>query len=106
MLNFVSCFNPRRYQRLIKDQEDNFDLLVSELGRFGNERKMKVLGYNGVSVAISLARFSCAENGDNKHLVELGSRLFRRNISGPRLVRNGRIFCLRSFQSCPLRRKE
>jgi len=74
------------YLRLIKDQEDNFNFLVSELERFGSERRMKVLGYNGVSVAISLERFSCAGNGDNKHLVELGSRLFRRNISGPRVV--------------------
>ena len=83
----MSCFNLESYQILIKEQEDNFDLLVSELERFGNERKMEVLGYNGVSVAISLERFSCATDGDNKHLVELGSRLFRRNISGPRFVR-------------------
>jgi len=74
------------YMRLIKGQEDNFDLLVSELEKFGNEREMEVLGYNGVSVAISLERFSCTKDGDNKHLVELGSRLFRRNISGPRVV--------------------
>ena len=77
-------FNARSYLRLIKDQEDNFDFLVSELEKFGSERRMKVLGYNGVSVAISLERFSSAGKGDNKHLVELGSRLFRRNISGPR----------------------
>ncbi len=100
--------NPRSYMRLIKGQEDNFDLLVSELEKFGNEREMEVLGYNGVSVAISLERFSCTKDGDNKHLVELGSRLFRRNISGPRFVRYSQWedSCEHSFQGRPLRWKK
>ena len=80
----LNIFNPRRYQTLIKEQEENFSYLVSELERFGDERSMEVLGYNGVSVALSLQRFIRAEDVGNRQLIDLGSRLFRRNISGPR----------------------
>ena len=81
---FFNIFNLCRYQRLIKEQEENFSYLVSELKSFGEERSMEILGYNGVSVALSLKRFIRDEDVGNRQLIDLGSRLFRRNISGPR----------------------
>jgi len=64
------------YRQLLEEQNRNYEQVLSRLEQLN---MIRVIASNGISIAISLDKFE----GDVK---SIGSMLFTRNVSGPRVV--------------------
>jgi O-phospho-L-seryl-tRNASec:L-selenocysteinyl-tRNA synthase len=66
------------YKMLLDEQKLNFEFLLKSLEEFAASQNTRVLTNNGISIALSLQHLKVKE----KNLIEIGSMLFTRNISG------------------------
>ncbi len=68
------------YQRLLKEQQENRELLERKLGEFAEKINQRILDiYNPVAVALSL------QNLKQKQIYALGGALYNLRVTGPRV---------------------
>lgn len=67
------------YRELLQQQKINFTFLLDELTTFALRHQTQILTHNGISIALSLENY---KSKSDKDLIEIGSMLFTRNISG------------------------
>jgi len=70
------------YRVLLAKQKANFKFLLDELEQLAAANGCSVLTSNGISIAFSVENLKSKDND----YVDIGSMLFTRNVSGPRIV--------------------
>ena len=70
------------YKKLLEDQKSNFNFLLEELNMLAEKHNTKIISSNQISISVSLKPLL----EKMKDLKEIGSMLFTRNVSGPRVV--------------------
>lgn len=73
------------WQGLLKERHTNFDFFGKELAKLVEEEGLRLLSCPGNTISFAMDLSSLA-GGDRDHLTFLGSALFTRRVSGPRVV--------------------